>query len=413
MPDGSIRRRTFLASAALAAAAASRPALSARGTNERLSIGVIGTGGRGTDHINLIAAQAKKANAAVTAVCDVWKPNREAAAKKVKAAFGADARQFSRFQELLALDDLDAVTIATPDFSHGPILVAALKAGKDVYIEKPMTIQLAHANAALDAAREGQRVVQCGTQYRSMGPIIGVAREVATGVLGKISRISAAASFNHPRWDRDFANCKEQDVDWDAFLMDLPKRPFAPSLLREWQLWHETSNGLAGLWMTHYVDATQLMCGLPYPRSAVAHGGNYVWKDRRETEDTFHALIEYPDGPLFDWAMNLGTGADWRYMIAGLQGTITPKNGQLSSPEWTISNTGGSSDSKIKPGAIKPEPGGDHMLNFLECIRTRSKPRADIAFGHQHAVSSIMAAEALYSGRRQVYDAQKREIKPG
>lgn len=431
MARNPISRRQFLSNASTAAVGLGLSAAVVRGApgaNERISIGMIGIGGRGGNHLDSITQCAKGQNVRVTAVCDVWRVNLGAAAAKVKETFGAEPRTFTRFAELLERKNVDAVTIATPDFSHGPILVAALKAGKDVYVEKPMTIQLSYANEALDLARKNDRVVQCGTQYRSHPPILGVAREVASGVLGKISRVSAAVSFAHPRWKRSYKDCLEHDVDWDAYLLDLPKRPFEPSLLREWHLHRDTSNGLPGLWMVHYVDAMACMMNAKYPTTAVAHGGNYVWKDGREHADTCTVLLEYPEEFIFDWGMSLGTNDDVRCNIYGLNGTISSEGDHyLSSPVWNLTMKPGSKRTQAgKKGTsqpagesgpltrkIEPAPGGDHMANWLECVRSRQRPRADIQFGHQHAVASIMGATALQTGQRQKYDPAARTIQPG
>jgi len=414
MSSNELTQRGFLTQASAAAAAVGLTARAARGTpgaNDRISIGIIGLGVRGNAHIGLIQSAIKaKQNVAIRALCDVWQPNLNAAVERVKKMSGETPETYTRYTDMLADKDIDAITIATPDFSHGTILVAALKAGKDVYAEKPMTIQLSYANEALDLARKNGRVVQCGTQYRSSPILRGVAREVAAGTLGKISRVTSAASFNAARWKKDVGDCKAADVDWDAFLLNLPNRPFDASLLREWQLHRETSNGMAGLWMTHYVDALHMMLDLGYPVSAVAMGGNYVWKDGRENADTFHAVIEYSEGLLFDWGMSLGTGADWRFNICGRNGAIECQGGSLSSTKWLLSGKGAEDPKKIKERLIETEPTSDHMVNFLECIRTREKPRADIQYGHQHAVASILAATAETTGRRHRYDAAKREI---
>lgn len=408
-----VSRRQFLANASGSAVGLGLTAAVVRGApgaNERISVGVIGCGERAKAHLEAIGKFGSKHNVRITDVCDVWKVNLESAADRVAKLFGERPRTCTRFGEMLESKDLDAVVIATPDFAHGPALVASLKARKDVYIEKPMTIQLSYANEALDLARKNELVVQCGTQYRSQASILGVAKEVATGVLGKISRVSSAASFPHPRWKRAYDNCKPADVDWEAYLLDLPSRPFDASLLREWHLHRETSNGLPGLWMTHYVDVTALLMNASYPTTVVAHGGNYVWKDGREHADTFTALLEYPEGFLFDWAMSLGTGGDWRYCIYGLNGTIETVGNQSLADAWQFSVRGNGQGKKGEPRKIEPVPAGDHMENWLECLRTRQRPRADIQFGHQHAVASIMSAMALASGKRQKYNPDTRTI---
>jgi len=370
--------------------------------NETIGIGCIGVGGRGSALLAQMLAQRDKQNIAVLAVCDVWRKNREAAVKRVFDKCGRAPTQFTRFEELLALKRLDAVVIATPDFSHGTILTAALKAGKDVYIEKPMTIELASANEALDLARAGQRVVQAGTQRRSEGRFKAAATLFATGILGQVSRVEAAMYFHEPRWARNTNDCIEEDVDWLAFLLGLPKRPFDPKLLRRWQLYRDTSNGLPGLWMTHYADSVHMVTGAEYPTSAVAHGGVYVWKDGRDTSDTFHALLEYPGKFLFDWGMGLGNSAGVHFTLHGTKGTMDLE-------KWTVSPEGGRG-SAFEARNIEPAPDESHMGNWLQCLRSRQRPNADIQYGHQHAVATIMAARALETGRRQSYDPTNRAI---
>lgn len=401
-------RRAFLRNAAASSLVFGTTPFALRGAdgvNDQIAIGCVGVGGRGSDLLGQILELSRTHNVRIMAVCDVWRPNREAAVKRVEAASGSAPRQCSRFQELLALEELDAVTIATPDFSHGTILTAALKTGKDVYVEKPMTIDLASANEALDLARSKARVVQAGTQKRSEGRFIGAAKLAATGVLGRISRVSAAMYFHEARWARDVSDCQAADVDWDAFLLHLPSRPFDAKLHRAWQLYRETSNGLPGLWMTHYADAVHLITGAKYPTCAVAHGGVYVWKDGRDTSDTFHALLEYPEGFLFDWGMGLGNSSGVHFTLHGTQGTMDLE-------QWTISPDGGR-DTSVQRGPIPKEADQSHMGNWLECLRSRRPPNADIHCGHQHAVATIMAATALETGQRQTYDPVRRTITPG
>jgi predicted dehydrogenase len=400
-PRRTFLRRTLLGTVALAAAPV---VIRAAGANDTIGIGCIGIGGRGSGLLADILGQAEKQNVKVLAVCDVWRKNREAAAKRTLDKCGQAPRQFTRFEELLALKELDAVVIATPDFSHGTILTASLKAGKDVYIEKPMTIDLGSANEALDLARAGQRIVQTGTQRRSEGKFKAAAALLSSGTLGQVSRVDAAIYFHEPRWARNTNDCSEGDVDWQAFLLHLPKRPFDAKLLRKWQLYRETSNGLPGLWMTHYADSVHMVTGTTYPLSAVAHGGVYVWKDGRDTSDTFHALLEYPGKFLFDWGMGLGNSAGVRFTIHGTKGTMDLE-------KWTISPEGGRG-SAFEAGVIKSEANESHMRNWLQCLRSRQRPNADIQYGHQHTVATVMAASALETARRQTYDPVKRAIIP-
>ena len=401
----SISRRLFLkqTSAGVAAVGAGAwVAGAAAEANGRLGIGCIGVGGRGSAHVDDLLALGGKHNARIVAVCDVWQKNLQAAAASVRQKSGAEPRQFTRFQELLALREVDAVVIATPDFSHGQILTAALEAGKDVYIEKPMTIDLASATEALDLAREKGRVVQAGTQRRSDGKFLGAARLAAGGALGQISRFSVEMNFNEARWARGTTDCKANEVDWDAFLLHLPKRPFDARLLRRWQLYRDTSNGIPGLWMTHFSDTAHLVTGAKYPVSAVAHGGIYVWKDGREHTDTFLGLVDYPEGFLFSFGMGLGNAA-------GTHCTVHGTKASLDLEKWTLTPEGNGAQARPIPA----EPNQSHMGNWLECLRSRQQPNADIQSGHQHVVATVMAAQALETGRRQTYDPTQRTISPG
>jgi predicted dehydrogenase len=405
--DGSsISRRCFLQSSSVAGVAMvgapSLAATNAVGANDRISIGIIGCGGRGSALMNEIRQSAKKHNCAITSVCDVWQPNLQRAAKSVTSWFDTPPHTTTRFAEVLNRKDIDAVVIATPDFGHCPIMIAALEAGKDVYCEKPMAMEMKNANRALDLARANDRVVQVGTQRRSDGHFSAAAEFLATEQLGTVSRVSVGNFFNEPRWARDYSNCKKQDVDWDAYLFNRPKTDFDPRLLRRWHLFKLCTNGISGLWMAHHIDIIHLLMNSTYPSSAVAHGGTYVWKEDREHCDTFHALLDYPKGYLVDWAMSLGNAQGQHFTVHGTNGTL-----DLGS--WTVQPER-RAQRELEQQKITAHPSESHMGNWLACIRSRQRPNADIQYGHQHAAATIMAAAAQETGQRQVYDVEKREI---
>ncbi len=405
MSDSSLSRRRFLASSG-AVLGAGMMANAASGANERIRIGLIGTGGRCGAHINSLGKLKEAHNVEVAAVCDVWRPNCERAAAHVEKACGDKPSQTSRFGEVISRDDIDAVVITTPDFAHTPIMVEALKANKDVYVEKPMALSIDNANEALDLTRQNERIVQVGTQRRSEGRWKAAHDLIASGKLGHVSRIDAANCFNHARWARNFDDCKQEDVDWDAYLFCRPKVPFDPRLLRRWHLYRMCTNGISGLWMTHLIDAAAIVMGSTYPSSAVAHGGIYAWKDGREHTDVFHALVDYPEGYLFSWCMNLTNSAGTHYMVHGQYGT-------LDLDACTYSGAGGLAGQQPEAGRLESGPAGDHMANWLECMRTRERPTADIEFGHQHSVATIMAAEALETGQRMRYNPDQRKMYAG
>lgn len=404
MAKSSLSRRSFLAASGVALSAGMTAR--AAGANDRIRIGCIGTGSRCGAHLQSIGNLSNAHNVEIAAVCDVWRPNRERAAAYVEKGSGKKPFAASRFGEVLARDDIDAVVIATPDFGHTPIMIEALKANKDVYVEKPMALSIGNAAEAVDLARANERVVQVGTQRRSEGRWHAAHDLVASGKLGHVSRISAANCFNHARWARDYSDCKEEDVDWEAYLFNRPMAPFDPRLLRQWHLFRMCTNGLSGLWMTHLIDAAHVIMGSAHPTSAVAHGGNYVWKDGREHCDVFHALLDYPEGYLFDWAMSLTNAAGTHYTVHGRYGTLDMESG-------TYSGAGGEKGKEAESGTLEPPPDGDHMANWLECMRTRQRPIADIEYGFQHSVATIMAAEALHTGQRMRYNTNERRMFAG
>jgi len=401
-----MRRRQFLKRVALGIGSFIFLSESSKGANERIGIGIIGAGGRGQDLMREVYVNAKDMNAKVVAICDVWRLNRESAVAKAKEWFGIEPRSTSDYQELLSWDEVDAVIIATPDFSHARILVDSVRAGKDAYCEKPLANTLQEAKEALKAVNETKRIVQVGTQRRSDGYHKSAVEVVRSGVLGKISRIVISFNFNHPRWRRDAKVVREEDVDWKRFLMHLPYRPFDPVRFLCWQLYREFSTGIPGLWMSHFIDVVHWFTDDHFPKSAVSHGGIYVWNDGREHADTFHSLLDYPSGFLVSFSMSLCNSAGNTFTIHGTNGT-------LDCMRWRLSGEGGAGAKKIQEEIqLKPKESISHVRNWVECIRNRTTPNAPIEAGYAHSVACILAAQAYWTGKRWYYDAQKQEMYP-
>jgi predicted dehydrogenase len=386
-------RRSFLVSGA-GAAALQLP-------SDRIRLGLIGAGGRSRDLLNEIVKSGE--NAAVVAVCDIYRVARENAAAFCQKQWNVTPKLTSRYQELLAMKDVDGVLIAAPDFTHSRMLADAIAAGKDAYCEKPMGIQLDEARTAYRAVKASNRVVQIGTQRRSEPALIGAARLVQAGTLGKVTRADMQYHFQEPRWRRDYHQINPDDIDWQAWSFDRGLRKDM-RLWREWQLFRETSNGIPGLWLSHLIDLAAWFLNDPYPRSAVSAGGVYLWKDGRQTSDVFHTLVEYPKDCLVSFAMSLTNTGGGRNLWFGTLGTMNLE---------TMTVTGeGSRDPKRLQETIKIEqvPVESHMANFLRCMRSRQTPRADIQAGFSHAVAGIMSATALETGRRTTFNPQTLEI---
>ncbi len=398
MPDNIVphSRRRFLG--ALAASATG-----ARSANDRIQLGLIGAGGRGSELMRQVA-QAKAANAAVTAICDVYRPNRERAVEFAAQTWGLKPRQTVDYKELLSWSDVDAVLIAAPDFTHSLMLKHAVEAGKDAYCEKPMGVDFAEAKAAYLAVRSSNRVVQIGTQRRSDPRLIAAARMIRSGILGQVTRVEFSVNFQEPRWRRDYTHIRPEDVAWPQFLMHRPSRPFDARRFREWQLFRDYTNGIAGLWMCHFIDLVPWFLDDPYPAGAVANGGVYLWKDGRETSDVFHALLDYPKGCLVSFSMSLTNAARNRNLWFGTRGVF-------DADAMKITGEGSRMPDRLTEEISVPEERvNSHMENFLECVRTRRTPRADIQAGFSHAVAVCMAGTALDTGRKVRFDRERLEM---
>jgi predicted dehydrogenase len=387
-------RRVFLVSPAA-------PALAFQPPSGRIRVGLIGAGGQGRALMQQIARSGE--DAAVVAVCDVWRVAREQSADLCRKAFNTTPRLTSRYQELLAMNDVDAVLIATPDSTHSKILAAAVAAGKDAFCEKPMGTSLEDARAAYRAVLASNRIVQIGTQRRSEAGLIAAAKMIREGVIGKITRVDLQVHFQEPRWRRDHHQFKPEDIDWEAFSFGGAIRKDM-RVWREWQLFSDTTNGIPGLWMSHFIDIVAWFLDDPYPRSAVSLGGVYQWKDGRQTSDVFHTLLEYPKDCLVSFAMSLTNAYGARNLWFGALGTLDGDALKFL-PE-------GSRDPKRlqAPLDVPKIEVESHMANFLRCVRSRQTPRAPIQAGFSHAVAGIMSATALAEGRRVGFDPVKLEL---
>ncbi len=421
MNDRALSRRHFLASAAgtgsvLSSLTASAYARAA-GANERVAVGIVGPGGRGRNLLKTFFDVQKQARAELVALCDLWSVSRERATALAKQATGQAPRQVQRIEELLAAKDVDAMIVATPDHAHAQHLGQCLQAHKHVYCEKPFANVLDEANAAIDLWRKSDKVVTLGTQRRSDPRHLAAQELVRTGVLGPIVQVDVVFSAYSPyRWRReaDVQLLKEKDTDWKTFLMGRPGRAFDPRVYIEFRLFRGFSTGIIDQWMTHHIDAVHMLTGARFPKSVVAHGGTYAWKDYRENGDTVHVLLEYPEGFLCTYATSLVNPSGNGSRVMGRQGTLEYQN------TWTLTGEGikGSKLTEPRPILPKADLEGDmdhiHMRNWLECIhRGDRQTNCTPEHGYQHAIACIMADRALHTGRRQVFDEKSRTIREG
>jgi len=285
-----IARRTFLNRTAAAIAGAgmlSSPALSysrIKGANDRIMLGQIGIGGRGSELAWIVSRLKDKYNVEMASVCDLWKVNREKAAARAESVYGRAPRSFQNMEELLAQKDIDAVIVATADFQHAPILRVVAEAGKDAYCEKPMANDLAEAKAARDAVLSRDLIVQIGSQHRSEPYQIATKQLIDTGALGEVSKVEVVWNYHGPRWRgrREVSQIREEDTNWRKWLLNKPYRPFDPRAYFEFRLYKDFSSGIADQWLSHASDLVHYFMDDNFPKSVVAHGGVFAWPDGRE-----------------------------------------------------------------------------------------------------------------------------------
>jgi predicted dehydrogenase len=371
-------RRTFLTSAALAVS-------QARGANDRISYGLIGSGGRGRS----VSKVFQDLGAQCVAVSDVYEPNLELG---MKAAPGA--RSYLDYHDLLAHKGLDAVLIATPDHQHCPMLLAALAAGKDVYLEKPMSHSLQQSKQMIEAVRKSKQIVQIGMQRRSAPSVLKAKELVDSGVLGKITMVK-------PQWNWNVARELDNSplpgkLDWNRFLGDAKPRDLEPMRFRRWRYFWDYSGGNMTDQGTHLMDVTQWFTGQAAPISALSYG-QVAKMIGSETPDLFCAVYEYP-GFMATWTLNYCNAYEngWSIQFQGDKGTlIVDENGlRVWAEPWKLN----AEPTHKLEAKVPVEP---HVQNFFDCMRSRKEPNAPVEVGAS-AVSAPHLANLAFHQQRQV-----------
>ena len=381
------------------------------GANDRIGVALIGCGMRGL--LGEVLQFSKESNVEVTGVCDIWKQQRETAAERVKTTGAADPKPFAHFEEALASPAVDAVLISTPDHQHCTQLSAAIKAKKDVYVEKPLAMNMKELISAVEAVKRSDRIVQCGTQVRSWAPSVAGRAFISSGGLGNIFKIEQSRNSMRPYWDSGAARkLTEGDTNWKAFLLNQKYRPWDADQYAGWMGYREFSRGPHTQFMAHFVDLVHFVTGAEYPRRVTAMGGTFRWKDARRTApDSIEVALEYKEGFLVRYNSSFGTNANSFLKFLGTRGTIDAT--KWSNP-WLLSGDGVTDPDRIQAGAKIPEMASTpHMKNWFDCMRSRQQPAAPIDTGYGHSVACIMADESFLRGRRMVHDPMKRSIHEG
>jgi predicted dehydrogenase len=425
-----MKRRLFIKQAIGAAAIASaRPAFSADrilGANERVRVGLIGCGSRGKEVAKLMA---EAPNTEFTAFCDVYETNASAAKNSMTVA-GVLSKDFRR---VLDQKEIDAVLIATPDHWHAPIAVLACQAGKDVYVEKPLAHNVREGRAIVDAARRHNRIVQVGTQHRSAEHYKEAAGIVQSGELGEVHFVRVWNFINlHPRGIGRVADSPAPEgLDWDFYLGPAPMVPFNKNrFLGTYRWFWDYAGGMITDFGTHRFDSVHQVMGAAAPLSVSAAGQRFSLMDGGETPDFLQATFEYPGFVLSYEASMInshGTGgrtSGKKYYQArgqddrphgeafyGTNGTLfTDRLGFEIYPELKPGSAGPDGSRMVRRDMAATDATGLHARNFIDCIRSRSKPPADAEAGQRATTAGHLGNIAYKTGRKLKWDAAKEQI---
>jgi predicted dehydrogenase len=339
-------------------------------------------------------------NVEIVAVADIWDYHLNEGKKlAAKNAFAT-----KDYHKLLAREDVDAVVIGSPDHWHVQMTIDAVQAGKDVYVEKPLTHSREEGEFVIAAVRATDRVVQVGTQQRSMPHIIKAREIIQAGTLGDIYKVHMTWNRNSPRWERGKPWIAPDTVDWKNFLGTAPDQPFDEYKFRAWRFFWDFGGGIFTDLMVHWIDVAYWILDWDNPSMAASIGDHFKAKDLWETPDTVQTLLKYPNQNTQAYFEGTFSNARNRAMIEfmGSKGTLYIDRGRYEiHPD---------PKSKLEPSQLvigKGPRGADfyedvdgalfHLQNWIDCIRTRSEPACPIEAGVKSAAAAHLANQSLRS----------------
>jgi len=419
-----ISRRNFVKTSAGLAVASVPGILPALGASDKVQIGWIGVGSRGYYLMDRLYT-ASKPMVEVVAVCDTYQGHLARAKDRVQTMGGNTPKTYEDFQQLLADPNVDAVVISTPEHLHYPMFMAALKAGKNIYVEKPLAHTIEQGEEMVAAAKKAGKVVQVGTQNRSNSLYQRAKEMVGEGMIGDIHYVRAYwyrnSLDNNPAWRYAIPeDASPENTDWQKFLGPAPKRAFDKQRYYQWRLYWDYSGGISTDLLVHQTDITNFVCDKVVPNTCMASGGIYRWtdgSDDREVPDTFSAIYEYtPSKFHINYSCYFGNdhyGYGENFM--GNEGTVEVLNRQILNfyPE----KFGGKAPARV---ADRKElhielPGNDnkaveaHMKNWVEAMRGEAKVIAPVEVGQQAAISGHMATLSFKNQKKIVWDDRARK----
>ncbi len=392
------RRRFLQHSAALAAASSALETTAGYAANDTLAIACIGTGGRCQA---LMQRLAKIPNVRIVAVCDVWDQALAAGARLADR----QAIRETDYRRLLERSDIDAVVIGSPDHWHVPMTVDACGAGKDVYVEKPLTHSIEEGERVIEAQNRHRRIVQVGTQQRSMPHLIEAREIIRSGQLGTIHKVRMTWNRNHQRWNRPSYGIDPNSVRWKQFLGNAPDQPFDEYRFRNWRWFWDFGGGIFTDLMVHWIDTAYWMLGMSEPASAASIGDHFATEGLWETPDTVQTLLSYPREKLQVHFEGTFVNHHERAMIElmGTEATIYCDRGR-----YEIHPQRGSQVARRDRIEGKEERGSDffelvdgelyHLSDWIRAIRSRENPSCPAEEGVRSAAAAHLANQSLRTG---------------
>ena len=411
MEGSGITRRDFLKGSAAASAAVGLGLLETGsamasprvlGANDRILIGMIGVGNRGTHHLNDLLGRSKKPESklAIVAVSDIYEARKE----RAKNACGGEV--YHDYRKLLERPDIDAVVIASPDHWHARMAIDAMEAGKDVYLEKPMTYTWQEGKEVAAVTARTGRVLQVGAQSCSGDQWWQANKLIKDGAIGKVLWTSTSLCRNSTRGEWNYPideGANPSNLDWKAWLGSAPKRPFDKERYFRWRKYWDYSGGIATDLFYHQLSHMQIALGPEFPKRVSAGGGIYVQHDR-DVPDTFHMIVDYPTDHSVILCSSMANRQGIPELIRGHEGTIYfEAPGVVVRPEEEFKDT----RQEIQV-PVQPRP--NHMDNWLDCIRTRNKPHLDAETGYRIMVTIALGVLSYRKEKVMRFDPAKQEV---
>jgi predicted dehydrogenase len=411
------------------------------GANDRVNVGVIGFSDRFRSSLfPSFLNHNKELNFDMVAVSDLWNYRRNMGVDYIQSKMNNKITSCRNNEELYNLKNVDAVIISTADFQHALHTIEAVKAKCDAYIEKPFAETMADNRAALKAVKESKRIVQIGSQRRSGTNYLAANNFIRSGKFGNITMVELTWNVNQPgRWRRPdlVAKLRQEDTDWKRYLINRPFESWDPRKYLEYRLFWPYSSGMPGQWMSHQIDTVHWFTGLKHPRSVVANGGIYQWKDGRRNWDTTTAVFDY--GPEND----MNDGFQVVFMSRMHNGDENPSEiyysvgGELNLITNKVSPKGGLTENHAKAMGMKANllpdvsltelaekvvasanTGADiltssHIRNWMECVRSRKETNAPVEAGYYHSIANIMTTAAARTGQKATFNEKTQEVIAG